>query len=146
MLTTNDILIIIGICIVVNFLQPIINNFCLKIFKKYSEKLVGWLLKHAVKQIHVKKAKLQQNLTPIQNLQNKGATLIQAEMPMVIDQFQKNGLEGIFNLIAQKINNFLNTLPIKNTNPVQIEDVTEEADELEKYRSMKTENMKDKEI
>jgi hypothetical protein len=144
MLSYHDIFVIIALCITVNLIQPTINELCFNLFKKLANFVVGWLLKHAVSRIPIKKHKIKNTpatsvATATELLQAKGLNIVQEGMPIVIDIYQKKGIDGIFNLVNDKLSTFFKpisvTAPITDT--VQVEDITDEANELQQYRLTK---------
>ncbi len=144
MLDSYDILKIIAINFAVNLIQPVINNFFFNLFKKISSKLVGWLLKRAGRELQIKAQKIKKNATPSEVLQNKSINFVQTNLPVVIEKFQKSGLDGLINMASEKINTFLK--PVNNsttttTETTTVEDITDEAKELQKYRLEKLEKV-----
>jgi hypothetical protein len=134
MLDRYDILIIIAINFAVNLAQPIINNLCMSLFKKVSSKILGSLLKRAAKELPIKPPKLKKNPTASEALQHKGLNFIQTSLPLVIDKFQKSGIDGVVNMASEKINSLLKPKTQVPQETVQVEDITSEMDELQKYR------------
>lgn len=139
MLTWNDIWVLIGINILLNLIFPPINEAILALFKKFASRLIGWLLKYASKQLPAKKVKIKENKNPSELLRDRSINLIQEGLPVVVDKFQKSGIDGIINLAFDRMSGFINAnkpaVVVKDT--VQVEDISDEASELQKYRLTK---------
>lgn len=141
MFSLYDIFTITLICILVNCVQPIVNELLLNIFKKLAGKIIAKLLKYASRELPIKKIKPKNN-SQSEVFQAKAINSIQENLPTIVDTFQKKGLDGLLNLASTKISTILNvktasveTNPTPNT--VQVEDITEEAKELQQYRLSK---------